>query len=696
MSGSNLDWGGGGGDYSFLISSIEGTISSSLPSDTSPIRNGNHDSFSSLNTPTNLKRSRLSIDSADFSNISHRSFNAGYGESLTSLAECDELKIVNEQLVEQLASCKTEHKISKDKLLRQLNYLEEQNTRYKADSESRLEKFFEEKKKWQLKIRELEHQNKQSGSIPTSTVSTTSKSATHATLESNTIISTKLKQLEKDVMSKSRELRDKTLETIELQNTVETLQQELRLNQAIHPASSSSQESEEMKELQRSVQDLEMKLKRRARESEKLEARLKNQSKLEEELINASSQLKLAHDRIKRFEAIESSHQRLVDEKAAWRSLFQGIMQSSSTNNQQDSSKEVTPTNVLRLLSAAQEKCSLLMRTQSDLELSNTALQTQLRQTDASLKELQQSNKEAVAISAALTKRNSIMSQQFGLFDGEVQSLRSLLRTYDVEFGLGKPTTDKVVALKDEQIASLTRELDKARATGVSLGNRVHELELASTQNISPSGDDQTASTNTEQIQQHQQNAEIVSLLKMEVEMLKMELSALQEVTGLDFVPERTRVLHLAHNPFSMARKTPLGSPVSTLPMDEIKRLRQTVRKASTLEGEGGDKAAAPESSEANNQSMNMSMMKPTSSSSTAATAASIADAAKMNLRLKEMFKERITAFREAVYLLTGYKIDLYSAEPSTAGGSGSLPRLRLRSMYSEKADDCLLFQVSC
>lgn len=29
-----------------------------------------------------------------------------------------------------------------------------------------------------------------------------------------------------------------------------------------------------------------------------------------------------------------------------------------------------------------------------------------------------------------------------------------------------------------------------------------------------------------------------------------------------------------------------------------------------------------------------------------------------MNERLKEMFKERITSFRESVYLLTGYKVE--------------------------------------
>jgi hypothetical protein len=36
--------------------------------------------------------------------------------------------------------------------------------------------------------------------------------------------------------------------------------------------------------------------------------------------------------------------------------------------------------------------------------------------------------------------------------------------------------------------------------------------------------------------------------------------------------------------------------------------------------------------------------------------------------------------------------VDLYAAD----GSPNSLPRLRLRSMYAEKPEDCLLFQVHC
>ena len=59
------------------------------------------------------------------------------------------------------------------------------------------------------------------------------------------------------------------------------------------------------------------------------------------------------------------------------------------------------------------------------------------------------------------------------------------------------------------------------------------------------------------------------------------------------------------------------------------------------------------------------------------------------------MFKERITSFREAVYLLTGFKVDLYTTDVPTNGqATEESKRLRLRSMYAESPDDSLLFQV--
>lgn len=59
-------------------------------------------------------------------------------------------------------------------------------------------------------------------------------------------------------------------------------------------------------------------------------------------------------------------------------------------------------------------------------------------------------------------------------------------------------------------------------------------------------------------------------------------------------------------------------------------------------------------------------------------------DETKLNSRLKERFREHLNWFREAVYLLTGFKIDMTTTE----GG----PHVRLRSMFAEDPQDALLF----
>lgn len=63
-------------------------------------------------------------------------------------------------------------------------------------------------------------------------------------------------------------------------------------------------------------------------------------------------------------------------------------------------------------------------------------------------------------------------------------------------------------------------------------------------------------------------------------------------------------------------------------------------------------------------------------------------DTTKINARLKEVFKEKIAQYREAVYLLTGYRIDLLTVDSVPRAQT----RLRLRSMYAERPDDAIEF----
>ena len=56
--------------------------------------------------------------------------------------------------------------------------------------------------------------------------------------------------------------------------------------------------------------------------------------------------------------------------------------------------------------------------------------------------------------------------------------------------------------------------------------------------------------------------------------------------------------------------------------------------------------------------------------------------------RLKALFRQKITKFKEAVYLLTGFKIDMTT-------DAKQWPQLRVRSMYAERENDLLLFRWS-
>ena len=64
-----------------------------------------------------------------------------------------------------------------------------------------------------------------------------------------------------------------------------------------------------------------------------------------------------------------------------------------------------------------------------------------------------------------------------------------------------------------------------------------------------------------------------------------------------------------------------------------------------------------------------------------------MADPDKLNQRLKETFRGQIATFREGVYLATGYKIDMLTAD------STQRPTFRIRSVFAEHEEDHLLLR---
>lgn len=102
------------------------------------------------------------------------------------------------------------------------------------------------------------------------------------------------------------------------------------------------------------------------------------------------------------------------------------------------------------------------------------------------------------------------------------------------------------------------------------------------------------------------------------------------------------------------------------------------------LANAGGSASSAPGDSAAGGNSA-AAAVPASGPTSTSVAVGATADLTKKIQRLKEAFREKTTAFREAVYLLTGFKIDM-------SGGSrqGVGAQLRLRSMYGEREEVCV------
>jgi len=127
------------------------------------------------------------------------------------------------------------------------------------------------------------------------------------------------------------------------------------------------------------------------------------------------------------------------------------------------------------------------------------------------------------------------------------------------------------------------------------------------------------------------------------------------------FDPESTRVLHLKQNPLMDAVRAKYESEIDAL------------RKA--LEEKNESSAGSTSLSSAAKTPLPGKTPHPPQSG---------LDAQKLHRRLKESFREQIGKFREGVYLLTGFKIDMIADTAPI--------RFKVRSVFAEREEDHLVF----
>jgi len=128
--------------------------------------------------------------------------------------------------------------------------------------------------------------------------------------------------------------------------------------------------------------------------------------------------------------------------------------------------------------------------------------------------------------------------------------------------------------------------------------------------------------------------------------------------------PSKTKILHMTMNPARNLKHE--REKNRSAEVDRLKKMNAelTEKINSLLAGKENPSAISPTLNLAPSQAQQ--------------------DIGKRHERLKALFKQKTKAFREAVYLLTGFMIDMTQDQN---------PQLRVRSMFAERENDHLVFQ---
>lgn len=706
--------------------------------DFTPYAHGLQKSIGSSANAQDRKRSRLNLSSS-----SSKKSNSTKDHSLS--VELEELRVLNEELFEKNRLQNEELEQSQERFTRQLEYVESENKRLRDSITEKTETYYEDKKNWRAQILEMEiqleksNENVTANNAPSSSSISSDNDLSKAAIDieaQSKVWNAKLRNLEEKLNIKIKELHECRIEMANLKGTCKTQETQLLSTKSL---TDTTESQTELRNLQQRCDEVTSQLRKKTRDLERTDKKLQNQIDLEEQIQSLQSKLKFKDNALADAASVESKYQVLLNEKKDWNRQLKGYINTSKCNNSNKHStsdsgsnsneeqiEEVTPAAVLRILRQAQTESAILLDTKSTTEAEQNNLKNQLDAYEKKVKSLSSLHDEAVGSKDSLESALRLQKQQSSLYEGEIRSLRTLIKSYEVELSMGKPKREHILQAKDKALTELQGVLDDSRGHAASLVAQISKLKDSNTARNTITDTKKNTNTNTlstkeedirttdKESESYQRLQQESAQLQSELKTVKDELIGLQRATGMDFVPGEVRVLHLVHNPSSHSFQSEVA-PTNAVtdstssenkrksayitPIEELRRLREDNRRLRDMVIQRTNDGDTASSSNNAHTPATGTQTPAVATSTTPASASTGIDSSKLNLRLKEMFRERINCFREAVYLLTGYKIDLFSAGPvgsgatSTNADTANTSRLRLRSMYAEDPDDSIVFQ---
>ena len=430
--------------------------------------------------------------------------------------EVDELELELQMLRRKNALILEDSQREKEKAARLLSFMEKENEDLRKVNTQFLDTFYEEKVSAQRRLRALELEKERA----VEALAAVKKSANDVPLPPPSSMNDDLwmaqiadlqRQNESDRLSYKAQISSLLEEKKDLLKSLSDLRGQRTVGGVSSPLSEQQQHHP-----QTCVRcaGLERQLEEARREAVRVERRLRSQEVLETKLSSAEMRLRdLGETRreVAELQASLESAQRQADEWS--RTLALVIDEGATASSSSSASSEVTPTRVLDFIVNLQRRCVLLKGGVGEAEAECSRLKEKLSQSDQSLAELRASlcQRERALLEAEQLAASA--QRNLALYEREVLSLRGILKSYEAESRLGKTSTGSVDAHKDEMITSLRADLDVLRT-------KLKEREAPVEPTKGPNYED--------------------ALRRLET-----QVAHLKEATGLDFVPQETRVQYI-------------------------------------------------------------------------------------------------------------------------------------------------------
>ncbi|KAL3148911.1 hypothetical protein ABBQ32_001779 [Trebouxia sp. C0010 RCD-2024] len=393
----------------------------------------------------------------------------------------------------------------------------------------------------------------------------------------------------------------------------------------------------------------------------RLKEKIRNTEVLQEQLHAASTRAEMAEQRAAEADGLILQLTQLQSHQQMWDKMLQGLPDAQ------------TPENVLRLIDSLQTQLLESAERLGQVESQCAEQAGHLEQAKG------QQSEQAAALAAQkslfeqLSSSQTRLQRRIELVTKERDSLKQVVMLYQENAGQQATTTDGASIGGSPQTAAQAAQIAQLEETIAEL--RIQHQQVQADLAKKETADQSQLQQLSSAIERVSKAEEHVQELEKVLEDQSKQLAVAQEKLGKgEYNKATTKVLHFKKNPEALAVEALEQKQCSTLEAENaaLKGQLQKLEQQS-LSAAGGHVEAGSIDTAVREAQISVLQRQ-------------VADLEKAKTRLTQVFRAQVSSFREAVYQMFGYQVDV--AAEATAVKSGKAAASAVYTLKPQHADD--------